>query len=245
MKKKKVIAIIITHNCAHLLESTYKRIPKKEVSKIIVSDDGSSDDLIKIAKKLKLTTFAHKHLGYGGNIKFALKKAMAMGADYMVEIHGDGQYDPATLIPALKKANEKKADLVMGSRFMSRGFAKKYKMPLGRYYANIVLTFTERLILGIPLTEFHNGFRVYSRNLIKTLGFRNTSNDYVYGFEIIAQAKYKNLKVIEVPGKFNYAKGHTSINIIKGLIYTIQTFYIMTCYLLAKIGIKIGAFKYL
>src|SRR3990167_4408999 len=114
--QKKIVGIIMTYNCAPLVASTVKRIPKNSLDKLIIVDDGSKDDITSAARDLKITLFKHKHLGYGGNIKYGLKKALELGGDYMVEIHGDGQYDPKAIPTAIKKMRNG-YDFMLGSRF--------------------------------------------------------------------------------------------------------------------------------
>lgn len=238
MKKKfKVIGIIITYNCADLVEKTVAKIPKEKLYKLIIVDDGSKDNIKTVAKKLKLPFFSHKHLGYGGNIKFGLKKSLNLGAEYIVEIHGDGQYDPAVILQALNKV-KKGYGLILGSRFTNFSWALKDKMSYARFIANIFLSFFDRIILQLPLTEFHSGFRVYDRKLFEKISFQNTSDDYLYSFEIIAQAKYHHFKVGEVPIHCDYSTRHTSMSLKKSAIYFFQTFEVLILYILARFGFK-------
>ncbi len=232
---KKIIGILLTYNCAHLVEGIYRQLPHAYLDEVIMVDDGSSDDIAAVAQKLGVTFFTHKHSGYGGNIKYALTKALERGGEYMVEIHGDGQYGAELVIPGVEKIKQG-YDFVLGSRFTDWRQPLRDKMPLSRYLANIGLSFFDRLILRVPLTEFHTGFRVYSRHLIETIGFANTSNDYLYSFEIIVQAKYHNLKIGETPIRCDYSEDHTSISIKKAAIYSFQTFYILLKYIGARFG---------
>jgi len=235
---KKIIAFILTHNCGHMLEKAYKKIPKNLVYRIIVSDDLSSDNANLVAKKLGLDFFTNPGFkGYGGNIKSAIKKSFELGADYAVEIHGDGaQFDPIAIRDAIKYIDTD-YDLILGSRFIIKGLARKNGMPLIRYYANIGLSFFDRIVLNLPLTEFHTGFRVYSKNFYETLPIIKNSNDYLFSFEVIAQASYFNLKVAEVPVEADYHSEHTSHSILGASVYAIKTFYILLIYLLAKFKI--------
>lgn len=166
-KKQFVIGIIMTYNCGQMLKNTYRNIPKDVFNKLIVVDDESTDNSVEIAKSLNLQVFIHKHLGYGGNIKYGLKKALELKADYMVEIHGDGQYSlNLQLVPkVIKKMVSENYDFILGSRFTNRKQALKDGMPMERYIANRALSFIDRIILQLPLAEFHSGFRIYSKNL--------------------------------------------------------------------------------
>lgn len=241
-KKEKIIGIILTYNCAGLVEKTYSLLPKKLFDSIIIVDDGSKDNIADIAKKLKIPFYSHRHSGYGGNVKYGLKKSLQMGADYIVEVHGDGQYDPGAVLPALNKIKEGYA-LLLGSRFVDLLQPLQDKMPLSRYVANIVLSFIYRVILGVNLTEFHTGFHIYSKEFISIVGFKNTSNGHIYSLEIIFQSCFKKLPICEIPIRCDYASPHTSISIKKSIIYTFESFFLSSQYILAKIGIKYGIFK--
>jgi glycosyltransferase involved in cell wall biosynthesis len=238
----KVIGILMTYNCASLVEGAYQRLPKEVFDEIILVDDGSMDDISQAAERIGIPFFSHPHLGYGGNIKYGLHVALERGADIMVEIHGDGQFDPTVAKPGIQKMKEG-FDFVMGSRFTDVRQPLKDGMPLTRYLANIGLSFFDRLILRLPLTEYHGGFRVYSRHLLETVGFAHTSDDYLYSFEIIVQAAYHKLPVAEVPVRADYTRAHTSISLKKASVYSVQTFGILGAYLLAKLGIKTRFFR--
>lgn len=241
--KEKVIGVILTYNCANLVEGLYNRIPKKLFHKIIVVDDGSTDDTLEVVKKLGIQSFSHRHTGYGGNMKFGLKKALDMGTDYIVEIHGDGQYDPSVIPLALKKMKEG-CNLLLGSRFVDLRQPLRDKMPLSRYAANIALSFIYRVILGVNLTEFHTGFHIYSKEFVSNAGFANTSDGHPYSLEIIFQACFKKLKMCEIPIRCDYAAEHTSISIKKSVAYSLQSFLLLAQYMLAINGLKFGIFKY-
>ncbi len=240
----KIIGIMMTYNCADLIETAYRSLPKGLFSQVIVVDDGSSDNSVEVAKRLGLNVYTHKHGGYGANIKFGLKKVMSFGADYAVEIHGDGQYDQSVAPAAIKKM-ESGFDFLLGSRFTNFQQAIKDGMPFERYFANLGLSFIDRLVLGANLTEFHTGFRVYSKRLIKSLIFEGTSDNYLYSFEIICQARFNNMKIGEVPMRCNYKVAHTSISIKKSIIYALGTFAILGKYLMAKAGANVKCFKHI
>src|SRR3989338_345707 len=238
----KSVGIILTWNCARFLENIYKRVPKECFDEIIIADDGSTDDTMSVAKRLGIRAFTHEHSGYGGNIKFGLKKALELGADYMVEIHGDDQYDPS-FIPGALQVLSQEADFLLGSRFVDIRQPLRDKMPLVRYLANIGLSFIDRIVLRVPLTEFHTGFRMYSRNLIETVGLDGTSNDHLFSFQIIAKACYCKLRVKEISIRCNYAQEHSSISIVRSVVYALLTFGVLFYYIVAKMGFNTKLFR--
>jgi len=241
-KKPKVIGVILAYNVASMLPRALERInalPKGTLDDIIVMDDGSKDGTYEVAKKLGLKVFRHvPNRGYGGNLKAGIKKALEMGADYIVEIHGDGaQFNPISITYAMPYMKEGKARLILGSRFQVPSQALKNGMPLIRYIANRFLTFFDKIVLQLPLTEFHTGFRIYGRKLLEKVPYDANSNDYLFSFQIIAQAAYYGLPVQEVPVEADYKAEHTSHSLKGASVYAIQTFGILTQFLLAKTGL--------
>lgn len=232
---RKIIAFILTYNCEFMLEKAYKKIPKKYVDEIIVSDDSSEDNTLNVAKKLGLKVVKNvAGKGYGGNLKNALHYCFINKATHAVEIHGDGaQFNPIAIknaIPLIKKDY----DLILGSRFQTPRQALINGMPLIRFMANRSLSFIDRIILRAPLTEFHTGFRIYSQNLFSTLPLNANSNDYLFSFEVIVQAIFFKLKIGEVPVEADYLSEHTSHSLFGASLYAINTFFVLGKFLLSK-----------
>lgn len=228
--------MILAYNCGNVLENTYRRIPKESVDRIILCDDGSTDNTVQEAQRLGIEYYTHKNLGYGGNIKFSIRKSLELGAEYIVDLHGDGQYDPGAIPLALAKARAG-CDMVLGSRFLVDKFQPlKDEMSLLRYIANIGLSTVERFVLRSDITEFHTGFRVYTRRLAESVALDATSNNFLFGFEIIAQAIYAKLKIGEIPIRCSYKEEHTSISIPQSIVYAFQTFKVLALYVAARIG---------
>ena len=237
-KKPKVIGVILAYNVASMLPRAIQRIPNGLLDDIIVMDDGSKDETYEVAKKLGLKVFRHvPNRGYGGNLKAGMKKALEMGADYIVEIHGDGaQFNPISINYAMPYMKAGKAQLILGSRFSVPGKALENGMPLIRFVANRFLSFFDRIILGLPLTEFHTGFRIYGRKLLNKVPYDANTNDYLFSFQIIAQAAYYKMPVQEVPVEADYKAEHTSHSLKGASWYAIRTFGVLTQFLLAKAG---------
>ena len=237
MKKKKVIAFILAYKCERMIARAYERIPKHLVDDIVVTDDHSPDKSVEVARSIGLRVFTHaSNRGYGGNVKEGLRICFSEGADYAVEVHGDGaQFDPISIQYAMDLMNQD-YDLILGSRFRQPGKALKNGMPLIRFVANRFLSFFDRLVLGLPLTEFHTGFRIYSRHFYETLPLEDCSEDYLLSFQVIAQSAYFKLKVDEVDVEADYISEHTSHKLSGAFLYAFQTFGVLAQYLLAKAG---------
>lgn len=239
---KKSVCVILAYNCGSVLERTWERIPKDAVDRIILVDDASTDNTLEEAKRLHIEYYTHEHLGYGGNIKYSIRKSIELGAEYIVDLHGDGQYDPSAIPAALEKARQG-YDLVLGSRFHDIRQPLRDDMPLSRYLANIGLSWMERLVLRVPISEFHTGFRVYTKNLADKVALDATSDNFLFGFEIIAQAVHAKLRIGEIPIRCSYKEEHTSISIPESIVYAFQTFNVLALYILAKIGIRTRLFR--
>ena len=235
--------MILSHNCEKLISKSYNKIPKEYFSKIFVTDDGSIDKSVKVAKDLGLDVTISLNSGYGANVKHGLKYAFDNGADYVVEIHGDGaQFNPKAIIPAIKYI-DLDYDFIIGSRLINIKRTMELKMPFPRLIANLVLSFIDKRVLGLPFTEFHTGFRIYSRNFSK-INTKNFSNDYLFSFEIIAQAAFLNFKCAEVPVECDYISDHTSHGYTGAAIYAITHFKTLFDYIISKFtNFKIGIFK--
>ncbi len=231
--------MILAFNCEKLLEAAYKKIPKEYFDEIYVMDDGSADHTAQIARQLGLKVFSHeKNLGYGANVKSGLKQAFKMNADYVVEIHGDGaQFNPQAIshaIPYLQKG----VDFIVGSRFTKPSQAIKNGMPLPRFIANRILSFFDRMVLDLPLTEFHTGFLIYSKKFLNTVPFENNSNTHLFSFQVLAQAALFQLSVQEIPVEADYHAPHTSHSYWGASFYALGTFWILFLFLISKFNIS-------
>ncbi len=238
INKKRVVGIILAYKHAGFLKDLSSKIPTDVVDSVFITNDDSGDGIEHIAKELNIPCFSHSRLGYGGNMKYGMQKALEMGADYVVEIHGDGQYDLGFIKPAIQKMEREKLDLALGSRFLDSKQALRDEMPIEKYIANVGLSLLERLVLGVKITEFHTGARVYSRKALQSVDLSGTSNNFLFGFEIIAQIIYHKLKIGEVPVRCYYAKEHTTISFKDSAVYAFMNMKVLLFYICARLGFK-------
>ena len=239
----KRIITMPAYNAAQTLVWTYAAIPKDEVSEIILVDDGSADDTVEIARRLGLDVIVHPHnAGYGANQKTGYMEALRHGADVIVMLHPDGQYDPS-IIPDMITAIESGADLVLGSRFLEKGGALGGGMPLYKFLANRFLTAVENLALGLHLSEFHTGYRAYSRRLLETVPFLRNSNDFVFDTQVIFQAAHFGFNITEVPVETRYFDEASSISLRRSVVYGLSTLWVAFRYILHRLGLQSDLFK--
>src|SRR5437867_10016974 len=189
-RKDKVIVVLPAYNAERTLEKTCAEIPRHAVDEIILVDDASRDGTVALARRLGLTTIVHpRNLGYGGNQKTCYRAALEKGAGIVVMLHPDYQYPPQ-LIPAMVELLRSGLfDLVIGSRVLVRG-ALKGGMPLYKYVGNRCLTLAQNLILGRKLSEYHTGFRAFTRRVLTTLPLRENSDGFVFDNQMLCQAIY-------------------------------------------------------
>ncbi len=226
-KEVRIIVVLPAYNAAQTLEKTYADLPKEKVSKIILVDDVSKDQTVEIAHALGISVVIHiQNRGYGGNQKTCYIEALKEGADVVVMLHPDHQYD-SKLVPELVApiiAGE--ADMVMGSRILN-GRALEGGMPIWKYLANRALTFTENIIFKTDLTDCHSGFRSYSRKLLTTVPFLLNSDDFVFDSQMIAQAACCGFRIGEIPVQARYFPEASSVNFRVSTIYGLKTVGVM------------------
>jgi glycosyltransferase involved in cell wall biosynthesis len=235
---RRVVVVMPAYNASETLRETWQDIPKDWVHRVILVDDASRDTTIDVARALKVDVIAHPHnVGYGGNQKTCYLEALRQGADVIVMVHPDGQYDP-TLIPQLVRPIIRgEADMVLGSRFLTPGGARKGGMPLYKIIANRFLTTVENLVLGRRFAELHTGYRAYTRGFLETIPFLRNSNDFVFDTEVIAQAVAFGFKVGEVPVETKYFAEASSVNFRQSLVYGLKTLWTMARYFAHRTGL--------
>ncbi|MBN2057494.1 MAG: glycosyltransferase family 2 protein [Candidatus Saganbacteria bacterium] len=236
----KVVVVMPAYNAEKTLERTYNDIPKDLVDQVILGDDCSSDRTIEIAGRLGIRVIKTEHnLGYGGNQKMLYREALAQGADVVVMVHPDWQYD-ATKVPDMVGpilAGEK--DIMMGSRVLGPGSSVLAGgMPFYKLISNRFLTWVENLVLRLRLSEYHTGFRAYSRKVLETIPFHLNSNDFVFDTEVLAEVAANNFRAGEIAVPCRYFPEASEINFWRSTVYGLQTLSVCLKYFLHKLGLK-------
>ena len=222
----KVIVVMPARQAAMTLERTFGAIPQDQVDEVILVDDHSTDETVRLARELPLHLVWHPHqVGYGGNQKTCYLEALQHGADVVVMLHPDGQYEPELIPRMVEPIVRGEADLVLGSRLAEPGAALKSGMPRWKYFANKALTGIENRILGTHFTEAHTGYRAYSRRLLLEVPFLRNSLDFVFDSELLMQAVHFGFRVEEVPARCRYFKDASSVGFKTSVVYGTKTLW--------------------
>jgi glycosyltransferase involved in cell wall biosynthesis len=234
----KVIAVLPAYNAEKTLEKTIRDIPKGSVDEIVLVDDCSKDGTVALAKSLGLTVIQHEtNKGYGGNQKTCYREALKRGADIIIMIHPDYQYD-ARLTPIITGLIDKGiCDVVLGNRIRTRWEALDGGMPVYKYFANRFLTIVENSITGQNLGEWHSGLRAYSRKVLETVAWELNSDDFVFDQQFLIQAAACHFKIGDVPVAARYFEEASSINFRRSVIYGLSTLGVLAQFQLHRMGL--------
>ncbi len=235
--KPKVIVVMPAYNAEQTLERTYHDIPAGYVDEVIVVDDCSQDNTVAVAERLGLRVVRHeKNKGYGGNQKTCYTLALEAGADIVIMLHPDHQYDPKLIPALLKPMLEGDSEVVFGSRMLGGKFWEG-GMPAWKFYGNIILTAMGNMVLKIFLTEFHSGFRAYSRHFLETVNYQTNSDDFVFDTQMIVQAVHHGFRIWEIPISTRYFDQASQIGFGASCIYGIQILETLFSYQLHQWGL--------
>lgn len=234
---KKIVVVMPAYNAAKTLRHTYEEIPHEIVDGVILVDDASRDETVAVAAELGITTFIHRrNAGYGANQKTCYRRALAMGADVIVMLHPDYQYSPKLITAMAAMITSGLYHTVLGSRVLGRG-ARAGGMPLYKYVSNRVLTLIQNLCLGQKLTEYHSGYRAFSREVLLRLPLGENSDDFVFDNEMLAQLRYFGYEIAEVTCPSKYFPDASSINWWRSIRYGFGVLGTTVIYLQARLGI--------
>lgn len=215
----KIVVVMPAYNAAKTLSQTVAEIPRDIVDEIVLVDDASGDETVKLARELDLTIFLHeKNFGYGRNQKTCYREALRRGADVVVMVHPDYQYSPHLIVPMAGMIAYGEYDAVLGSRILGKG-ALAGGMPLYKYVANRFLTFAQNILISQKLSEYHTGFRAFRRSVLENLPLEENSDDFVFDNEMIAQTVFFGYRVGEISCPTRYFEEASSIDFARSVKY--------------------------
>jgi glycosyltransferase involved in cell wall biosynthesis len=238
MIDNKIITIVLpAYNAGKTLEATYNEIPFDIVDKVILVDDCSSDDTLEVAKNLKINYIIkhNENKGYGGNQKTCYKKALELDSDIVIMLHPDYQYTPKLIHSMAYLIADGLYDVVLGSRILGRG-ALKGGMPKYKYIFNRLLTLIQNILMHQKLSEYHTGYRAFSRRVLESIHFEKNSDDFVFDNQMLAQILFNGIDIAEITCPTKYFDDASSINFARSVKYGLGVLGISVQYFLSKLG---------
>lgn len=238
-----VCVVMPAYQAAGTLEQTLKRFPSGSFEHLIVVDDGSTDDLGSVVRRLNDNGWSieyHRHArnrGYGANQKTCYEKALKTDAEAVVMVHPDGQYDPALVPHMVGFLEAGVVDIVLGSRILRRKDVLAGGMPVSKYLVNRLLTFLQNIVLGYNLPEYHTGYRAYRRGVLERLNFQAFSDGFVFDQELLTAARIHDFRIGAVPVPTHYAEDTSSIGFLAGALYVWRTLSVLLCYGFQRLGL--------
>lgn len=235
INSKKIIVVLPAYNASKTLIDTYNEIPYDIVDDVILVDDNSTDETITIANQIGIKHIIkhESNLGYGGNQKSCYNKAFELGADIIIMLHPDYQYTPKLIHSMSYLIANDVYPVVIGSRILGKG-ALKGGMPLYKYFANRYLTFFQNILMNQKLSEYHTGYRAYSRKVLTSIDYNKNSNDFIFDNQFLAQIFYKGFEIAEITCPTKYFDNASSINFPRSLKYGVGVIKISFQYFFSK-----------
>ena len=236
LNKPKVVVVMPAYNAAKTLHMTYADLPRDMVDLVILVDDGSSDETAKVARQLGLELFIHdRNYGYGANQKTCYREALRAGADIVVMVHPDYQYDPTLLPEIIRPIQDGAADVVLGSRLMGLN-PMKQGMPWWKYISNRFLTKAENIVFRLRLSEYHTGYRAFRREALESVNLEMNSDKFIFDQQILAQFVNIRMRITEVPVPTRYFAQASSASFVASSIYGISILWLLLRYLMHRAG---------
>jgi glycosyltransferase involved in cell wall biosynthesis len=237
IRNSKVVVVLPAYNAEKTLESTYREIPFDIVDEVILVDDDSKDNTVDVAKQLGIRVIKHdSNLGYGGNQKTCYSIALQQNADIVVMLHPDYQYTPKLISAMAYLLESNEFDVVLGSRILG-GKARSGGMPLYKYISNRFLTLVQNILMGAKLSEYHTGYRAFTRKVLESIPINNNSNDFVFDNEMLSQILYADFRVGEITCPTKYFAEASSINFSRSLKYGLGCLRTSLLFRLSKMGL--------
>lgn len=235
---KKIVVVLPAYKAQHTLKQTYEEIPFDLVDDVVLVDDNSPDGTVEEARRIGIRHIVvhERNRGYGGNQKSCYDKALELGADIVVMLHPDYQYTPKLITAMVSVIGQGLYPVVFGSRILGDG-ALKGGMPLYKYVANRVLTFTQNLLMGEKLSEYHTGYRAYSAEVLRTCDYKRCSEDFVFDNQFIGQIFWNRFAIAEVTCPTKYFEEASSINFRRSTTYGFGVLHVSFRYFLARLGL--------
>jgi len=232
--KPKVVVVMPAYNAGRTLRMTYEELPKDAIHAVILVDDGSTDETLRVARELKLNVFVHdRNYGYGANQKTCYTEALKAGADIVVMVHPDYQYDPTLVPKIIEPILQGQADVVLGSR-LKEGSALQQGMPWWKYFSNRFLTGVENIAFGLHLSEFHTGYRAFRRDALEMVNFSMNSDGFIFDQEIMAQFVSAGARIAEIAVPTRYFKEASSASFGQSVIYGLKILWVVFRYQLFR-----------
>ncbi len=237
-KGRKIVVVLPAYNAEKTLETTYSEIPLDIVDKVILCDDASTDNTVSIARSLKIDTVIEHTVnkGYGANQKSLYNKALEDGADIVIMLHPDYQYTPSLIPVMVHMLTDNPFDVVLASRILGNG-ALKGGMPIYKYIANRMLTFTQNLLVNHKLSEYHTGYRAFTREVLESIDYNGNSDDFVFDNEMLSQIIYRGFRIGEVTCPTKYFEEASSINLRRSIIYGLGVLRVSVTHFFSKLGL--------
>lgn len=237
VRDKRVTVVLPAYNAARTLKNTYDEIPRDIVDDVILVDDASNDETVRLAGALGIHTIVHaRNLGYGGNQKTCYAAALERNADIIVMLHPDYQYTPKLITAMAYLLESGEFDVVLGSRILG-GQAVRGGMPRYKYFSNRALTLFQNLLMGAKMSEYHTGYRAYTREVIETIPWRTNSDGFVFDNQMLSQILYAGYRVGEITCPARYFPEASSIDFRKSVTYGVGCLWTAVQFRLGKLGL--------